>query len=342
MNGLLFSVRGKTMETKIGYFASLEQYSPRDALEQTVRAEKVGFDSIWVDDHFHPWYHDNAHCGQAWAWMGAALEATKKVFISTCITCPIIRYNPAIVAQTFATLRNMYPDRVGCAVGAGEAMNEVPVTGVWPSVPERQEMTVEAVEVMKKLWQSKEPVSFKGKYFTLDKAFLYTKPQDEVPLYISGLGPKGAYMAGKYGDHLMTVAADPDMLKNSTIPNFEKGARDSGKDPKEMERAMLIWYSVDDDMTCAIEGNRFWSGVLVPSMFKYKVYEPKEVQAHAALVSHDLIRKNYICGTDSEQLIKEIERFKRAGINHFCLGNSSPDINKGIDVFKEVIPAIKG
>lgn len=329
------------MATKIGYFASLEQYKPMDALKQAVKAENVGFDSVWVDDHFHPWYHDNAQSGQAWAWMGATLQATKRVFVSTCITCPIIRYNPAVVAQTFATLGQMYPNRVGIAVGAGEAMNEVPVTGVWPSVPERQDMTVEAVEVMRNLWESKDPVTHKGKYFTLDKAFLYTKPDDEVPLYISGMGPKGAYMAGKYGDHLMTVAADPELLKKSTIPNFEKGAREAGKDPKKMEKAMLIWYSIDEDLTCAIEGNRFWCACLVPSMFKYKVYEPKEVQQHASLVSHDLIQKNYICATDAEDLIKEIERFKAAGINHFCLGNSSPDVDKGIDVFKDVIPAVK-
>ena len=147
--------------------------------------------------------------GQAWAWMGATLQATKRVFISTCITCPIIRYNPGVVAQTFATMRQMYPDRVGIAVGAGEALNEVPVSGQWPSVPERQDMTVEAIEVMRKLWESKSPVSFKGKYYTLDKAFLYTKPTDEVPLYFSGMGPKGAKLAGKYGDHLMTVSASP-------------------------------------------------------------------------------------------------------------------------------------
>jgi G6PDH family F420-dependent oxidoreductase len=150
------------METKIGYFASIEQYKPMDALEQSVRAEKVGFDSIWVDDHFHPWYHTDAQSGQAWAWMGATLQATKKVFVSTCITCPILRYNPGVVAQTFATLRQMYPKRVGIAVGAGEALNEVPVTGKWPSVAERQDMTVEAIEVMRKLWESKAPVSFKG------------------------------------------------------------------------------------------------------------------------------------------------------------------------------------
>jgi len=329
------------METKVGYFASLEQYKPRDALEQAIRAENVGFDSVWADDHFHPWYHTNAQSAQAWAWMGAALEATKKVFISTCITCPVMRYNPAIVAQTFATLRQMYPERVGIAVGAGEAMNEVPVTGEWPSVPERQDMTVEALGVMRQLWGGQEPATFKGKYFTLDKAFLYTKPETEVPVYFSGMGPKGARLAGKYGDHLMTVAADPSVLKNVTIPNFVKGAADSGKDPSKMERAMLIWYSVDPDYDKAIEGLRFWAGCLVPAMFKYKVYDSREVEAHANIVGHDLIKENFMVATDAEGLIKEIERFKAAGITHFCLGNSSPDVSQGIDVFKDVIPHVK-
>jgi secondary-alcohol dehydrogenase (coenzyme-F420) len=328
------------VKTKIGYFASIEQYKPMDALKQSVRAENVGFDSVWVDDHFHPWYHTGAQSAQAWAWMGATLQATKRVFISTCITCPILRYNPAVVAQTFATLRQMYPGRVGIAVGAGEAMNEVPVTGKWPSVPERQDMTVEAIGVMRKLWESKEPVSFKGKYFTLDRAFMYTKPDDEVPLYFSGMGPKGAKLAGKYGDHLMTVAASPDVLRNVTIPQFEAGAKEAGKDPKKMERAMLVWYSVDPDYEKAIEGLRFWSGCLVPSMFKYPVCDSKEVECHANLVGHQMMKENYIVATDAEGLIREIKRFKNAGITHFCLGNSSPNVNAGIDIFKDVIPAV--
>jgi len=311
-----------------------------DALEQAVRAENVGFDSIWVDDHFHPWYHTNAQTGQAWVWMAAALQATKRAFFSTCITCPIMRYNPAVVAQSFATLRQMYPGRVGIAVGAGEALNEVPVTGEWPSVPERQNMTVEAIEVMRKLWESKEPVSFKGKYYTLDKAFLYTKPDDEVPLYFSGMGPKGAQLAGKHADHLMTVSAPPSVLKNVTIPNFEKGAREAGKDPSKMERAMLVWYAVDADYEKAVEALRFWSGCLVPAMFKYRVSDAKEVELHANLVGHDMMKDNFMVATDAEGMIKEIERFKAAGINHFCLGNSSPNVNLGIDIFKEIIPAV--
>ncbi len=204
---------------------------------------------------------------------------------------------------------------MGIAVGAGEALNEVPVTGEWPSVPVRQDMTVEAVEVMQKLWESKEPVSFKGKYYTFDKAFLYTKPDDKVPLYFSGMGPKGAQLAGKHADHLMTVSAPPSVLKNVTIPNFEKGAREAGKDPSKMEHAMLVWYSVDADYDKAIEALRFWAGCLVPAMFKYKVSDAKEVELHANLVGHDMMKDNFMVATDAEGMIKEIERFKAAGIN---------------------------
>ena len=262
------------MKTQIGYFASIEQYKPMDALEQAVRAEKVGFDSIWVDDHFHPWYHTNAQTGQAWAWMGAALQATKKAFFSTCITCPIMRYNPGVVAQTFATLRQMYPGRVGIAVGAGEALNEVPVTGSGRHAV-RQDMTVEAVEVMQKLWESKEPVSFKGKYYTFDKAFLYTKPDDKVPLYFSGMGPKGA-RAGREArrpPHDGVCAAL--RAEECHHPKLRERRPRGRKDPSKMEHAMLVEYSVDADYDKAIEALRFWAGCLVPAMFKYKVSDAR-------------------------------------------------------------------
>jgi secondary-alcohol dehydrogenase (coenzyme-F420) len=327
---------------KIGYFASLEQYTPADALLQAVLAENAGFDSLWVDDHFHPWYHDNAQSGHAWVWMGAALQATKNIPVSTGVTSPILRYHPAIVAQAFATLRQMYPGRVAIAVGAGEAMNEVPIVGTWPGVIERQDMTVEAVQVMRLLWGSTAPVTFSGSHFTLERAFLYTKPQTPVPIYFSGIGPRCAKLAGLHGDHLMTVASPSETIRKITIPTFEEGAREAGKDPQTMEHAMLIWYSVDPDYEKAVEGTRFWAAVLVPAMFRYRVLDPVEIQTHANLVSHEVMERNFVIATDAEGLIKGIERFQEAGINHFCLANSSPDVRRGIEIFREVLPQLRG
>jgi G6PDH family F420-dependent oxidoreductase len=170
------------METKFGFFPNIGRYEPTEALKYAVEAEKIGFDSIWVDDHFSvsPTFTESAF---AWSWMGSALQATEKVFFSTAVTAPIMRYNPAIVAQAFATMGVMYPGRVGIGVGIGEEINEVCVVGCeWPRPRARLEMLVEALAVMNALWTSDEPVNFKGKYYRLSEAEVVTKPKDRALL----------------------------------------------------------------------------------------------------------------------------------------------------------------
>ena len=161
---------------KIGYAAHLEQYTPRQLLEDAVRAEREGFDSIWAADHFHPWVHKNAQSGFAWVWLASAAERTRNVRLGTAVTCPILRYNPAIVAQAFATLGSMYPGRIALGLGTGEPLNEMPVGFEWPPFAERAERVEEAIKVINRLWTS-ERVTFNGKYYSLRKATLYTKPE---------------------------------------------------------------------------------------------------------------------------------------------------------------------
>jgi hypothetical protein len=137
----------------------------------------------------------------------------------------------------------------------------------------------------------------------------------------------------------MTVSADTETLKNVTI-QIEKVQMKLGKILK-MEKALLNMVLWITDFEKAVEGNRFCAGCLVPAMFKYRVSDPPEVELHANAVGSEMIKKNFLCATDAEGLIHEIERFKNAGITHFCLGNSSPNVNYGIDIFKDVIPAVK-
>ncbi|RPJ52309.1 MAG: TIGR03557 family F420-dependent LLM class oxidoreductase, partial [Methanobacteriota archaeon] len=297
---------------KFGYFASLEQYSPSDALMQTVEAEQAGADSIWVDDHFQPWCHAHAHAAHAWVWMATALQATRQVFFSTAVTCPIFRYHPAIVAQAFATLDRLFPGRVGLGIGAGEAINEFPITERWPPVKVRQDMTVEAVRLIRELWTREGQVAFEGEHFRFRGASLYTKPIRPIPLYFSGIGPRGACLAGRFGDHLITAAQPPSAIAQSVIPNFEKGAREAGRDPSSMERVLLAWYSIDPDYGRAAEGLRFWAGAMLPAMLKYPVADPQEVQAHAGYVSHEAIGKTFFPVTDAEGLIRRVEEYHAA------------------------------
>jgi G6PDH family F420-dependent oxidoreductase len=131
---------GKVLD--LGYQLPTEQFQPDIALQHIVLAEQAGFDSIWVSDHFLPWFHTDAAGSFAWALIASAAQATKRVKIGTGVTCPILRYHPGIVAQAFATLEYMYSNRVFVSLGTGEALNEAPLGYKWPTYRERVERLV--------------------------------------------------------------------------------------------------------------------------------------------------------------------------------------------------------
>ena len=89
---------------KLGYKASAEQFGPRELLDFSRLAEEVGFDSVFVSDHFQPWKHTDGHAPNSLAWLGALGASTKRVVIGTSVATPTFRYHPSIVAQAFGTL----------------------------------------------------------------------------------------------------------------------------------------------------------------------------------------------------------------------------------------------
>jgi G6PDH family F420-dependent oxidoreductase len=308
------------MQFRVGYSPSIERSRPTDALNQAIQAEKMGFDSVWVDDHFLPVPH-MPECGFAWTWMSSALQATDRVFFATAVTAPIMRYNPAIVAQAFATMGAMYPGRVGIGVGSGEELNETTVVrGEWPKPGKRLDMLAEALVVMSKLWTGTGPTSFAGSYYTLKNATMLTRPEKPIPVYFSAIGPRASRMAGLLGDHLITVARDPRTVKDSIIPNFEAGAREAGKDPKTMERALAVLYFYDPDH------------LVDPEVMKVSASEAKiEVAGEGSQME---------LWYSAEDIIKRIEEWKRLGFDHLIFGNFSADCDAGLKVFADVLPYV--
>ena len=137
---------------KLGYKASAEQFAPRELLDFSIEAEKVGFDSVFVSDHFQPWRHEGGHAPHSITWMGALGASTKKIVMGTSVLTPTYRYHPSIVAQSFATLGCLFPGRVILGIGTGESLNEVPATGQpWPEFKERYARMRESVVLMRKL-----------------------------------------------------------------------------------------------------------------------------------------------------------------------------------------------
>src|SRR5581483_457312 len=178
---------------QLGWKAGTEQYPPAELLKYAVSADKAGFDTIDVSDHFHPW-SEAGQCGFTWTWLGAVAAQTSKIHMGTGVTCPIVRYHPAIIAQAAATLSTLAPGRVYLGLGTGEALNEYASTGYWPGYTERQDRLAEAIELIRALWSGQQ-VTYDGKYYETRKAKLYTPPASPIPIYVSTLAPGSAAFA---------------------------------------------------------------------------------------------------------------------------------------------------
>ena len=104
------------------------------------RAEQAGFDFEVISDHYFPWLDSQGHAPNAWATLGAVAQATDRVELMTYVTCPTVRYHPAVVAQQAATVGLLSDGRFTLGLGAGENLNEHVVGRGWPRANIRHEM----------------------------------------------------------------------------------------------------------------------------------------------------------------------------------------------------------
>jgi len=209
----------------LGYKASAEQFGPRDLLAFAIHAERAGFDSVFVSDHFQPWRHTNGHAPNAFAWLGALAARTQKVTIGTSVLTPSFRYHPAIVAQALATIGVLANDRrVVLGVGTGESLNEVPLGIEWPEQKERFARLKEASELIRRLW-TEEFVTFNGEYFKTDNATIYDLPERPVELWIAASGPAAARLAGRVADgFICTSGKGMELYTDTLLPAVAEGA----------------------------------------------------------------------------------------------------------------------
>jgi coenzyme F420-dependent glucose-6-phosphate dehydrogenase len=332
------------MQVKFGYMASLgEQYEPNIHLDRVVMAEKAGFQEIWTSDHFHPWVHTNASAGFAWVWMAAAAERTK-LPVGTAVTAPTFRYHPAVVAQAFATLAAMYPNRIRLGIGVGEPLNESPLGFQWPPVEERIEKFEEAVQVIKLLW-SKTFIEFSGKYYQLRKANLYTKPEKPPPLYIATGGPKMSRLAGKYADGLITFI-QPEQSENfyqrRLFRPLEESARENKRDPSKFEKVVMVEVSYDEDYDRALKACRFWSSECLSFVPKYDVSDPREIEKWSHAVGDEAMAKIFLISNQPDEHIRRLELLIKAGFTHLDMLSFSPNEEKFLEMYKKhVIPYIQ-
>src|SRR5436305_7534713 len=136
---------------KLGYKLMSEEHAPAALVRNARRAEQAGFDFAAMSDHFFPWLEEQGHAPLAWSVLGAVANATQRIGLMTAVTCPIMRYHPAIIAQGAATLGLLSDDRFTLGLGAGERLNEHIVGAGWPGLIERHERLAEALDIIEGL-----------------------------------------------------------------------------------------------------------------------------------------------------------------------------------------------
>ncbi|MBV8093580.1 MAG: LLM class flavin-dependent oxidoreductase, partial [Acetobacteraceae bacterium] len=230
-------LKGKRM---LGYMLAHEQFPVPELVKLGGSAASAGFGLLATSDHLQPWQANEGHAGEAWVTLGALAGRAQPAWIGTTVTCPTLRYNPAVVAEAFASLSLLHPGRVFLGVGSGEALNEQAATGAWPHWPERWDRLIEAIGIIRALW-SGQHVDHHGKYYTID-AKLYDPPSQPIPLMTAANGKKSMRLAGQYGDGLIT---DP-LTWHKFKSEWESGARDAGKDPADMPVLVEQYVVVGD------------------------------------------------------------------------------------------------
>jgi TAT-translocated FGD2 family F420-dependent dehydrogenase len=317
------------------YMLAHEQFPAPELIRLGALASRSGFQVLSTSDHFQPWQANEAHAAQAWVTM-AALGAQAHSWMGTTVTCPTLRYNPAVVAEAFASLSQLYPGRVFLGVGSGEALNEQAATGTWPKWQERWDRLIEAITVIRQLW-SGEHVSFKGKYYNVN-ARLYDPPSKPIPLLTAANGKKSMRLAGQYGDGLIS---DP-LTWRQHKSEWQEGARAVGKNPDEMP-VLIEQYVVVGDESVARQAAELWR--FGPKAFKtlYDVPNPVEIQQKAdAGTSIDEVLKSWAIGTDPAVHIKKMHELIDSGVSIINVHSGQPDQAKVVEFYgTHVLPTFR-
>lgn len=331
---------------RVGYKASAEQFAPAELAGYAVRAEELGFDSVTISDHFQPWRLSGGHAPNAIAWLGWVAARTERVLLGTSVLTPTFRYNPPVLAQTFATLACLAPGRVFLGVGTGEALNEVAVgsvaDGEWPEFKERFGRLREAVDLMRDLW-TQDRVTFEGDWYRTQDAAVYDRPERPVPLYVAAGGPMVARYAGRVADgFICTSGKGRELYADQLVPAVAQGLEKAGRATSEIDRMIEVKVSWDPDPERALENTRFWAPLSLTAEQKHSIHSPSEMERAADELPVDQVAKRWIVASRPEQVVDALRMYTDLGFDHLVLHGPGHDQERFLSTFAEqVLPAVR-
>lgn len=325
------------MGLEIHYHVGSSTQSPRESVNLAKYAVDAGFGGVWMGDHYFPFLDSKPYCNHILPWFGSVMSELPDVPVGTSVTCPLFRYEPPVLAQALATLDNMYPGRLQFGVGVGEAVNEGPfVDGEWPDWGTRAAMLVEAIDIIRQMWDQEGFTSYEGDYFEYDRLKLYTRPKAPLPVHWAAWGPRSATYAGRVAGNLLTLAPASE-IEQVLVPRFEDGLTDAGRGRGSAEvTANLSINRGDPD--ALVETIRE-AGEYVPVRDVLDEPDPRVLSERGRReldrMSDEEIRERYNVMEDLEAAIQQLETYERAGVDRVKISSGYGDARADIDAFAE-------
>lgn len=293
---------------RFGYTLMTEQSGPRDLVRYAQAAEDAGFDFEVSSDHYSPWLVSQGHAPYAWSVLGAVAQATSRVELMTYVTCPTMRYHPAVVAQKAATMSLLSEGRFLLGVGSGENLNEHVVGDGWPAVATRQAMLQEAVEIIREL-HTGELVTYDGEYFRVDSARVWDVPEGGVPIGVAVSGEESIERFAPLGDHMIAVQPEAKLVEGWDAAH-DGASRKIGQIP-------ISW---DPDLETAVERAHdqfrwFGGGWAVNA----DLPTPAGFEAASQFVRADDVAESIACGPDLDALAASVQPYLDAGFTDIAI-----------------------
>ncbi|MEZ3161909.1 glucose-6-phosphate dehydrogenase (coenzyme-F420) [Microbacterium sp. BWT-B31] len=331
-----------TIPLRFGYKASAEQFGPTELLDYAILAEEMGFDSVFVSDHLQPWLHEGGHAPASVPWLGALGAKTSRVLIGTSVLTPTFRYNPTVVAQDFATLGVMYPERVILGVGTGEALNEANLGIAWPDPPERFRRLKEAIGLIRRLW-SEDRVTFDGEFYHTRNVTIYDKLPAPVPIYIGAAGPAATRLAGRIANGFITTSGKkPELYTDTLMPALNEGIEKAGRSPDAIDTLMEVKVSFAPTLEEALEKTRFWAPLALSPEEKMGVDDPIDMQRLGEQLPIERAASRFIVSTDPDEHVERIAEYVHLGFRHLVFHDPGADQAAFLRMYgAEILPRLR-
>ncbi|GAA4166366.1 TIGR03557 family F420-dependent LLM class oxidoreductase [Gryllotalpicola daejeonensis] len=308
---------------QFGYKLSTEGFGPKEIIRQAVAAEQAGFDFLEISDHFHPWLDNQGHSGFTWSILGSIAAQTERIGLMTGVTCPTMRYHPAIIAQAAATMALISDGRFTLGVGAGENLNEHITGEGWPAARIRHRMLREALEIIRLLWKGGYQ-SYDGEFLSLEDAQVFDLPETLPRIVVAAGGQASVSIAAELGDGLMATEPRAELVE---------GYVGRGGDGPRFAEVPLAYASSAGDAAAAVLEKEPWFATGWPVMSELP--NPKNFQAASATVREEDVLKQFACGPDVERHLEVIGQFRDAGFENLVLHNGGPDPDGFMTFFAE-------